>query len=342
MSDAVTNPMPDLYRRLRAVGLTRPFVRKTVLPDWWDDEVAANPAGYAEGLTLLSRHLGLDLATLRDPSRPVAFRDFGVCKYKKSKDATEDDLALARAMATRAAQLACVAATETPVPPPPSAAQIRREILGRGEPWVDLDNLADYCWSLGIPVIHLSSFPKKRPDGLSAQFEGRPVIVLCRNAKSPAWMLFILAHELGHIALGHIEGDGVLLDESMDDNVQDQEETAANEFAIELLTGDSHCRFGIGGRWPAARQLAETSLEIGRQRRIDPGHVILNHAKSIGGGFWAVANAALALIESKKNALKIVRGKMGEHLDWPSLPEDSSEFLMRVSLAEPSSDLPVG
>src|SRR4051812_41487434 len=105
MTVRATNPMADLYRRLREVGLTKPYVRKLILPDWWDDSATENPAGYAEGLTLLSRHLGLDVASLRDPTRPVAFRSFGVCKFKKSQNATEDDLALARAMATRAAQL---------------------------------------------------------------------------------------------------------------------------------------------------------------------------------------------------------------------------------------------
>ena len=93
MSVSATNPMADLYRRLGAVGLTKPYVRKMILPDWWDDQVAENPAGYAEGLSFLSRHLGLDIVSLRDPALPVAFRHFGVCKFKKSQSATEDDLA---------------------------------------------------------------------------------------------------------------------------------------------------------------------------------------------------------------------------------------------------------
>ena len=213
MSVRATNPMAELYRRLRAVGLTKPYVRKTILPDWWDDRAADNPAGYAEGLTYLSRHSGLDLATLRDSAKPVAFRDFGVCKFKMSKNATEDDLALARAIATRAAQLVNVATSEAVQPLPTSASQIRREIIGQGEPWVSLSNLVDYSWSLGIPVIHLSSFPDaKRPDGLAACVKGRPVIVLCKKDNYSAGLLFILAHELGHIALGHITDDGVLID----------------------------------------------------------------------------------------------------------------------------------
>lgn len=335
MNVSATNPMAALYRRLRGVGLTKPYVRQMILPAWWDDQVAENPAGYAEGLTFLSRHLGLELSSLRDSERPITFRDFGACKFKKSRSATENDLALARAMATRAAQFVSVAAVESPQPLPASAAQIRREILGQGEPWVSLSNLVDYCWSVGIPVIHLSSFPKaKRPDGLAARVHSRPVLVLCKKAQYSAWLLFILAHELGHIALGHITDDGVLIDESMQHNVRDQEEDTANAFAIELLTGNADCRFGTSGRWPNSHQLAQMARETGRQLRIDPGHIVLNYAHTMGRGFFPVASAALGVLEPRKDALRMVRQKMAEHLDWSSLPEDSSEFLMRVSQTE--------
>lgn len=340
MNVDAANPMADLYRRLRAVGLTKHYVRKSILPAWWDDRVATNPAGYAEGLIYLSRHLGLDLATLQDPSQPAAFRDFGACKFKKSKNTAEADLALARAMGTRLAQLADLATTAPYQPLPRSAAMIRGEILGQGEPWVSLGNLMDYCWSLGVPVLHLSGFSKaKRPDGMTAMVNGRPVVVLCKKHGHSAWLLFILAHELGHIALGHIENDGVLIDESVKHNVRDEEEEAANAFAVELLTGNEESRFTTSGRWPNARELAESALEIGRGMRIDPGHLVLNYAHSMGPGFFAVANAALSRIEPKKDALDLARRKMAEHLDWSSLPEESSEFLMRMSQAEKPSDL---
>lgn len=343
MNASATNPMADLYRRLRGVGLTKSYLRKFILPEWWDDEVAENPAGHAEGLSYLSRHLGLDLTTLRDSTKPVAFRDFGACKFKKSANVTEDQLALARAMATRAAQLADAAMVGPCQPLPRSGAQVRREILGQGGRWVGLGNLVDYCWSLGIPVIHLSPCPTaKRPDGLAARVRGRPVIVLCKKDNLSAWLLFILAHELGHIALGHLAGDGVLIDESMDRNIKDQEEIEANAFAVELLTGDAGCEFRTTGRWPNATRLAEAALEIGRQSHVDPGHIVLNYAHTMGSGFWPVANAALGLLEPKRDALKVVRRQMAGRLDWSSLPEASSEFLMRISQAEHASDLSVG
>src|SRR5437660_1669855 len=98
-------PMKRQYHRLTSIGLPRAFVRQTALPNWWDDELASNPAGYAEGVMLLARHLGLDLSTLQDESAVIALRDFGPCKFKKTGGTTDDELAIARALGTRAAQL---------------------------------------------------------------------------------------------------------------------------------------------------------------------------------------------------------------------------------------------
>ena len=343
MSVGVINPMADLDRRLKAVGLTRKILRRMILPDWWDDQIALNPAGYAEGLSWISRHLGLDLAALRDPTRPVVFRDLRVCKFKKSRKATEAQLALARGMATRVAQLVNLATSRPCRSLPANASQMRGEILGRDDPWVSFSNLIDYCWSIGIPVVHVTPLPKsKRPDGLALMVQGRPVIVLCKQGHFTAPMLFVLAHELGHIVLGHVPDDGVLIDEDLKTNVEDQEERDANQFAVELLNGDADRRYSASGRWPNAAQLAKDAREIGLESRVDPGHVVLNYAHTMGSRFRPVAHAALGILEPRRDALKIVRRKLAEHLDWSSLPEDSSEFLMRVSQAETTDDLSDG
>jgi hypothetical protein len=342
MSVSTINPMADLYRRLRAVGLTRNKVRQFILPDWWDDQVAVNPAGFAEGLSFISRHTGLDLASLRAAGQQVSFREAGTCKFKKSKNVTEDQLALARSIATRVAQLVNSATVEPCLPLPTSALQLRSEILGQGHPWVSLDNLVNYCWSVGIPVAHLTSIlTTKMPDGLAVRVRGRPVIVLCKQARFTAWLLFILAHECGHIVLGHIPDNGALIDEDVNTNERDPEEIEANEFAIELLTGEKTCHFKASGRWPNATDLANWARKLGRELKIDPGHIALNYAHTMGADFFPVANAALARLEPEREALGIVRRKLAERLDWSNLPEDSSEFLMRVSQTETTGDLSI-
>ena len=332
------NPNTKLYRRLSGVGLTRTYVKKTALPSWWDDDVALNPSGYAQGLLLLSRHLGLDLSTLQAEDEPLRLRDFGTCKFKKRSDVSEDDLALARVLATRAAQLAASAISTPPVPIPINADEIRQQILGDDARWVGLNELLRYCWSIGLPVLHLDHFPKnaKRPDGFAARVNGRPVIVLCRHAKYSAWLLFILAHELGHLALGHVPEEGTLIDQALDENSLDEEEQQANAFAMELLTGKASRRCIAADRWPNAEGLAKSALEIGRKSMIDPGHVVLNYAHSMGGAFFPVGLAALKILDPRDDAVAKVRSKMAEKLDWSRLPEDSSEFLMKITQHGPS------
>ena len=71
---------------------------------------------------------------------------------------------------------------------------------------------------------------------------GHCAVVLSKNAKHSAWLLFILTHELGHIVQGHVSRDGVLVDELVDRSIRDKEEKAANAFALELLTGTPELR----------------------------------------------------------------------------------------------------
>ena len=38
------DPMAQLYSRLGSVGFPPKYLREVVLPEWWEDEVAHNPA----------------------------------------------------------------------------------------------------------------------------------------------------------------------------------------------------------------------------------------------------------------------------------------------------------
>lgn len=334
MTTTAQDPMKILYQRLRAVGFDTPYVRNFALPSWWDDGAAQNDSGYQEGLLLLSRHLGLSLKSLQDESAPLELREFGPCNFKKSEGVTEGDLAIARSICTRAAQIAA-ASIQTPWEGkvPVDGSEIREAILNTGARWVSLSSLLDWCWSNGIPVLHITSFPRssKKMDGMAALVDGRPIIVLCKNVKQEAWLLFILAHELGHIVRGHVSQNGVLVDEHIAKDSTDEQEAEANATAVEILTGDSGCRFSSPGRWLNAKKLAMAAKEHGRIHQIDPGHIVLNYSNYKGPSFHALGNAALKLICPHSDATKLIHEKMAANLDWSGIPEDCSEFLMRVS-----------
>ena len=89
--------MTQLYSRLGSVGFPRKYLCEIILPDWWDDKIAHNPAGYAEGLMILSRNLGLDLASMQNEAVPVGLRNLGPCKFKKSSTTSQKELALTSA-----------------------------------------------------------------------------------------------------------------------------------------------------------------------------------------------------------------------------------------------------
>jgi len=326
------NPMTKLYQRLAGVGFNRPFVKNIVLPDWWEDEIAETPAGYSQGLGLVARHLGLDVRTLYADAGDLAYFDVGPKRFKKGLNVSEEDLALAVCLAMRVADFACHAAPAPTVPLAQSAAQLRTTLLEQHPACVDFGSLLDYCWKCGIPVIHIAEFPAgtKKMDGLVVRINGRPVIVLTKTSKFSSWLLFILAHEMGHI-IRDVLRDDKGCDYYVDENVTgdgDAEEREVNKFAVELLTGQPDSEYTASSNL-TGKQLAASAARAGEAQQVDPGVVALNYARV--KGHWGAAMNALNLLEPEADALALVRVKMRERLDWERLPEESQEFLRRIT-----------
>jgi hypothetical protein len=326
------NPMAEVYKRLSGLGLPKTYVRATVLPSWWDDDAATSPAGLAEAKMLIARHVGIDLADLKgtETPKPGMITKY---KFKKAKKSSGDDVDLARRLASQVAFLAAHAVA-APIVKLPTAAEIRARLIDEGNPWIGLECLLDFCWTSGIPVLHVNNFPPgaKKMDGLSANVGGRPVIIISKEHRQPAWLLFILAHELGHIERGHIEEDEVLVDERVEVDSSDSEEIQANEFALELLCGDKKKTFVAADRWPNANQLAAEARRIGTKLQIDPGHIVLNYGNSMGRTFFPVANAALAMLNPSPDAVGLIQGRLAKNLDWSSLPEEAAEFVAKMTV----------
>jgi hypothetical protein len=325
--------MPQLFQRLAEYGYDRPYVRKVALPAWWDESVAETPDGYAQTLTLLSRNLGLDLQSLRDSSSQIRCRDFGVTRYKMKQTHMDGDMMQAHCIAARAAELACYALQTPIIPFPPSAAEIRATICKGAKKWVDLDALVAYCWDMGVPVLHVSQFPKhsRKMDGLAARIKGRPAIVLSKNSRYSAWLLFVLAHELGHIVSNHLDEAGMFVDEKVERDDDSEMEVEANEFAVELLTGQRDRSYWVSGNISTPK-LAESARIASERDGVDPGVVALNYAWN--KGHWAVGQGALALLEPDANPMEAIQARMCARVDWERLPDDSRRFLLRVTGAK--------
>jgi hypothetical protein len=332
-----TRPFADVYQRLRDLGISKPFLRDAVLPTWWDDEAAATPAGRAEGLLILARNLGFDIASLRDGSKDLRPAERPNVRFKKRNDVHEEDLRLAEQLAHQVGRHAALGVVGDQ-PLPTDATAIREEILDDGDvEWIGLESLLRYCWRHGVGVLHVSRFPRgtKKMQGMAMRADDTSVIVLTSERKPSGWLLFDLAHELGHLSRGHVAADAAIVDEIVNPESSDKEEAEANEFAIELLTGNRKTQVLAQDRWPNAKDLAAQSLMLGRRMQTDPTHIVLNYANTMSTdtakGFWGVANAALKLLEPDANAPALVRRALYENLDWSALPGDSSEFVARMT-----------
>ena len=323
-------PMSDIYARLEGLGLPAKWVKSQLLPGWFEDEMAAIPATRAEIEIHLAQALGLQLTTLRAPDEALRFVASPQVRFKSHRDAPADKRHLARALGARLGHLAIEGIQEAPCLPRltlSSAHQIRAEILNGGAPWVGLQEILTFCWSNSLPVVHATLPPGlKKWDGMALSPGGRPVILSFCARKNSAWQAFIIVHELGHHCLGHVGPNGEIFDADVKHNGEDEEEIAANAFAVTLLTGGEP--FALKGDWPTAPELADIVWEEARERKVHPGVILLNlmhHHK----GLIKLCMATLALVDGG-DATRLFESfypRLGAS-DWK---DDDFEFFERLS-----------
>jgi Zn-dependent peptidase ImmA (M78 family) len=283
-----------------------------------------------EAISYIAKHLGIPLSDLRDPDNSLAPQNAASARFKLREGVNVDDVTWARALAIRAAEITA-SATDRPCEytSTVNSGLVRQQILDSGEPWINLSNLIDFCWNAGIPVIHLPDVPGNKMDGMAIRADDRPVIVLSLNKKHEAWLLFILAHELGHILRSHLDEDEAWVDEEFDLGATENHEREANSFAVELITGDPDTE-ASAGYYPKAHELAKNATQLGKEHNIDPGALILNFAYHESGNVWPLASAALNKLESAPDAPSLIRSKVDSNLNWDLLPKESADFLRRL------------
>jgi hypothetical protein len=309
------------------------FVQKQGLPDWWSEEYEQTEGAIFTAAAHISKRLNLDLPSLLNEQVQPRFVLTSQPKYKIQNGTDPQQLPIASAIAAKVADVVAFAC-KTPYQPIDhlSVAAIREEILTSRQ-FVDLEGFLDFCWSRGIPVVHFDQYPRakgiKKFQGMAACFSQRPVIVLSLNAVSPSRLLFVAAHELGHILKGHLNlmDEDVLVDEEIKLESKDEEEIEANEVAAELLLGRSDKFYGQLRNYTAL-QLAEYADRVGVEDGISPGVLALNY-----GWYkkhWGAANKALKMLEADVNAPQQINRYLLEHLDWDELGNDYQEYLELV------------
>lgn len=324
--------MKTLRTRLAIAGVNRKFLDRVVLPAWWEDTLAATPGGLREAAGYICAHLGFSLHSLLDASQKLTFAHTGQVKYKKAKDVTEHDITLTTHYALGAARAVASAYAGQPAATVVSAPQEwRNALLGQtGCQWIQLEHILKAAWEMGIPVLHLHNLPDgaKKPDALTTMVGDRPVIVVFSGRKSPSWVAFIVAHELGHVFHKHLKAGQTLVDEKIQPASEEKEERLANDFASRLLTGQSD--LGLhSGRSLGVQQLADAATKFGAKYRIAPGVAALNYGFTTG--FWAAANGAVTCLEKHEDAAKYFAKALSGHLAPDDVTEESWEWLTRTT-----------
>ena len=127
----------------------------------------------------------------------------------------------------------------------------------------------------------------------------------------------------------------LIIDHVIDRGSVDGDEVKANRFAVELLSGLPGTTT-TATNWPKAAALAEEAMLLAVERQTDPGFIILNYAYSMGPEFFAVGNAALGRLAGQPDGPNLLRRKMADALDWAKLPEDSNEFVSKMTAVQPA------
>jgi len=164
----------------------------------------------------------------------------------------------------------------------------------------------------------------------------RPIVFTARKPTHSAQIAFYIAHELGHIALGHVKDGSAIIEalafdaEETDDGVPvDVEEAAADEFAFELLTGNP--KFTVDGPLTrgTADELAKTALQAGGQLQVDPGFLVLCFGRTTGR--WPVAVAALKELKDQAGSVpRLINAALRGQLDMDLLSFDDQAYIDAV------------
>lgn len=331
----VKHHMKDLYQRLKPLGFDEKFVRAVLLPDWWDDELAGIPANRTLAEASIAKHLKIGFAQICDPLATLSLPLTTSFRLKSATRGTNPEvirpsIVIAQRMA---ALLARSVKNEVLDTGRFTAAEVRVQVLVHA-PSVTLEGLLRFCWERGIVVAHLDQLPKgtgfRKFDGLALFAGDRPCILLAEKHDAPAWLAFHLAHELGHLMLGHVTPDSELLpDDNLERVVNDQVEDAADAFASELLIGDPNPNLRTIYGMTAAK-LAAAVQNFGTRKQIDPAAFALVYGHNADR--MPVAISALKLMNQFTGARDQIRRALLEHISLDELFDSEAHFVEQLAL----------
>lgn len=319
----------SLKKKLREAGLSDPLI-EAAWPAWWSEDALASQSAKAELRFTVARKLGLSPKALFHDEVEFAWKD--EARFKRLSNETDAQKAALTSFGISVCRIAARATQGTAAHGVLKPLDLRSAILASNE-FIDLSALLGTCWAIGVPVLHLRLFPlaAKRMHAMAVKVPARHAILLGRDAHYPAPVAFTLAHEIGHIMLGHIAASSAIIDieDPLEEPSGDPEEDQADRYALELLLGTSEPDIRTSVSRYNARQLAQAVLDEGRSLHIEPGTLALclGHATKA----WPLVNAAMQHIYSEKKPVwQEVNRLAAKELDASALSDDDADYLSNV------------
>lgn len=328
----------QLYKTVSQLGLSRAQVRR-LLPEWWVPALEEEPDGAAELAMHLSRRLSVDLQSLLKGS-VVPKGAVAKLAFKHHANVDPSSLSAATFIASSLAQavLAALPMDYQSLPSDPARMRARACEITPGQPF-GFASLLNLCWAHGVPVIPLPNLPVgvRKMDGAALQVGKRPVVVLAKKKSSRAWLSFILAHEMGHIALGHLQPGSSIIDISLQEtatylseSASDVQERDADSFALETM-GGAAVAAEIQTWLPMAApvEIAVNARKAATKHQIEAGHFILRHAFATRR--WPEAMTALRFLSEDLNPESALVAQLKEHLKLDMVAEDLQDLVASVT-----------
>ena len=338
----MTSPvLADLYRSLKTIGLTRGQVT-SILPDWWDPEIARTSSGLRETALLLGRRLNLDAAALLE-GRVQRQCEVSPPRYKHTVRVSAEQLVPATLIASSLAKAIVGSMPTNNELTAPSADEVRSELLSSANARIDFDALLAYCWNHGVPVIPLPNLPKgvRKMDAAAIRVGTRPVIVISLRNNSKAWLSFLLAHELGHLCLNHVPNGAALVEGSLSDSTEfdaqsqhDAQELEANAFAHALLAGPE--ADAIVSKWSSSLppiSIATHAMDGAERLRTAPGHLVLRYAFRTHR--WPESRSALNFLAEDLDAQASLVQRLQHEIDTSLIGSDLQDYVEQVTGVSP-------
>lgn len=307
------------------------------VPQWWDDAAAQEEAGLLELQILLARRLNVLLDSLQAAAPKPEFRE-ATKRFKTVHPDGSTQLAVSAGVGHGLAQVlatACKVPVRQEVLSPQA---LREQVLGAYHA-VTLQGLCHWLWDHGIPVVHITNWPKqlRRPDAMCVRVGARPVVMVVRNEVAPARLAYLVAHETGHVMSGHLqsENNAVLVDETLPVDEQgfasDEDERVADAYAMALLGGQT-LRDACGSlkkKYFEEIKLAVDALGAAKGKGLDAGQVILGWARLTSE--WKMAGMAMRYLMTTQAAPMVVNELAHKYLHAEDLSADGRDHLASLT-----------